>query len=323
MITLTRNGLSLALSSGEIPATGSAKVPVQFINDDTTYLSYNIQPNVGWFTGLIYKEAICEFSANTIYLPAEAFAQAGTVTLSISLIDPSDSNHIEVTNKAILEVNKSPAGTVILPTEDTWQTTVENYVSQLFNDFTVDQMYPVGSIYTSINSANPSTYFGGAWQRFGQGQVLVGVNESDPDFATVKKTGGEKKHTLIVNEIPSHTHQQYAHTHLATTASAGDHTHDATAASAGSHNHDIGSRSTYNINGNGFAAVGDGIENVGNYKTSKGGAHTHTLTVENAGAHTHTMTVNNATAKNRNTGGGFAHNNLQPYITVYMWLRTA
>lgn len=323
MITLTRNGLSLALSSGEIPATGSAKVPVQFINDDTTYLAYNIQPNVGWFTGFIYKEAICEFSANTIYLPAEAFAQAGTVTLSISLIDPSDSNHIEVTNKAILEVNKSPAGTVILPTEDTWQTTVENYVSQLFNDFTVNQMYPVGSIYTSINSANPSTYFGGAWQRFGQGQVLVGVNESDPDFATAQKTGGEKEHVLTVDEMPSHTHVQNAHTHDATAASAGDHTHDATAASAGAHNHDIGSRDTYNLTGNGYAAVGNGIENVGNYTTSTEGAHTHTLTVEDAGAHTHTLTVDNATPTNQNTGGGDGHNNLQPYITVYMWLRTA
>jgi hypothetical protein len=36
-----------------------------------------------------------------------------------------------------------------------------------------------------------------------------------------------------------------------------------------------------------------------------------------------TATNNAATATNQNTGGGGAHNNLPPYITCYMFVRTA
>ena len=72
-----------------------------------------------------------------------------------------------------------------------------------------------------------------------------------------------------------------------------------------------------------------------------GGAKTHTLTIAEMPAHSHTVDMiqgdNNGSAAIRATadtspsytdptssvGGGGAHNNLQPYITVYMWKRTA
>jgi hypothetical protein len=77
-----------------------------------------------------------------------------------------------------------------------------------------------------------------------------------------------------------------------------------------------------------------------------GGAKTHTLTTSEIPAHTHTIDSNNsggnnnlhhsnnsfvavgdgtsstATVTSNATGGGSAHNNLQPYIVVYMWKRT-
>ena len=56
----------------------------------------------------------------------------------------------------------------------------------------IDLIYPVGSIYLSVNSANPSTIFGGTWEPFGGGRVLTGVDEDQPEFNEVEKTGGEK-----------------------------------------------------------------------------------------------------------------------------------
>ena len=70
----------------------------------------------------------------------------------------------------------------------------------------LDAIYPVGSIYMSVKATNPGTLFGGTWVAIAQGRCLVGVNTSDNDFKTPEKTGGEKKHTLTVAEMPSHSH---------------------------------------------------------------------------------------------------------------------
>lgn len=56
----------------------------------------------------------------------------------------------------------------------------------------VDMIYPIGSIYISVNNANPSTVFGGSWESFGTGKTLVGVDTSQTEFNTVEKTGGSK-----------------------------------------------------------------------------------------------------------------------------------
>ena len=121
--------------------------------------------------------------------------------------------------------------------------------------------YPVGSIYMSVNSTSPNSLFGGTWERFANGRCLVGVNESDTVFSSAQKTGGEKAHTLTINEMPSHTHAyRFAR--------------------------DDAKGSNYAYPRSNFA------------DSQKQG-------------------TTNA------TGGGEAHNNLQPYITVYMWRRTA
>lgn len=52
--------------------------------------------------------------------------------------------------------------------------------------------------------AKVAEYFGfGTWQAYGTGQVLVGVDSGQTEFATPGKTGGEKMHTLTTQELPS------------------------------------------------------------------------------------------------------------------------
>ena len=66
----------------------------------------------------------------------------------------------------------------------------------------LDLVYPIGSIYISVNNTNPGTLIGGTWVAFGSGRTIVGVDTSQTEFNSVQKTGGEKTHTISINEIP-------------------------------------------------------------------------------------------------------------------------
>lgn len=61
----------------------------------------------------------------------------------------------------------------------------------------IDMIYPIGSIYMSVNDTDPAILFGGVWESFGAGRTLVGVDTSQAEFNTVQKTGGEKRHKHI------------------------------------------------------------------------------------------------------------------------------
>jgi len=164
------------------------------------------------------------------------------------------------------------------------------------------ELYPVGSIYISTVSTNPSSYFGGTWVAFATGRTLVGINTGDTDFASSEKTGGSKTHTLTTAQIPSHSHGLNAHAHSfsATTSSAGAHTHGGVTKN--------GALGSYEFNRpNGWS-----------------GDYSRTFT-DSAGAHTHSVsgTTGGNSGNTTATGSSGAHNNLQPYIVVYMFKRTA
>ena len=63
---------------------------------------------------------------------------------------------------------------------------------------------PIGSIYLSVNSTNPSTYFGGTWEQIKDKFLLCCGNTY-----TAGSTGGEATHKLTVDEMPSHKHTNW------------------------------------------------------------------------------------------------------------------
>ena len=149
---------------------------------------------------------------------------------------------------------------------------------------TMKKIYPVGSIYMSTVSTNPATLFGfGTWEAMPAGRVLLAQGKSSWGTTyNAGSTGGEATHQLTVGELP-------AHNHSASTNTTGSHAH------------------TYTWrNYQGWA---------GSKSATKVWEDTATNNTGSAGDHSHTVTINN-------TGSNQAHNNLQPYISVYIWKRT-
>lgn len=165
---------------------------------------------------------------------------------------------------------------------------------------TLKKVYPVGSIYMSTVSTNPATLFGfGTWEAMPAGRVLLAQGKSSWGTTyNAGSTGGEATHKLTVGEMPSHGH--------------------------------TASTDTINING-GFRLDGtevggttsaSGVFSIGSsFTPSKG--HGNSGGGSNAGrninfnsTHSHKITINNV-------GEGQSHNNIQPYLTVYMWKRVS
>ena len=206
----------------------------------------------------------------------------------------------------------------------------QGYVlNQKFNDYTLTSAledlikqyilasHPIGSIEINISGTNPSTYLGGTWIAWGTGKVPVGINTSDTDFDTVEKTGGTKNHT--------HT---YAHTHgvpgVAHTHTTGNHT--LTVNEIPSHYHWVigeGRNAHVTLGDSTWGWSNGVIPNSGD----NAGTHVRTDNVGGNGAHNHgntgSTTPSATTTNSQSTSTSGSSSNLQPYITCYMWKRTA
>lgn len=138
-------------------------------------------------------------------------------------------------------------------------TTARVISPQVLKNSVLALVYPVGSIYMSVNSTSPATFIGGTWTQL-KDRFLLGAGST----YTAGNTGGEATHTLTTSEMPAHSHTgKYANTD-------------------------------------------------GHYS----GSSTEVRTWSGSGT--------DGTGRITNeVGGGGAHNNMPPYLVVYMWKRTA
>jgi len=177
-----------------------------------------------------------------------------------------------------------------------------------------DLVYPVGSIYMSVNDTNPATIFGGTWEKI-EGRFLLGTSIDYP----LGEKKGEKQHTLTTNEMPSHNHSDSGHNHTQS-----NHTH-----TLPYNYHFLGVRNVYD-NG---API---LWNL-NYYVDLTKLETNTpskarqlivagntdgfLVYEPTDTTSQTPSIYNSYANISRTGEGQAHNNMPPYIAVNIWKR--
>ena len=135
------------------------------------------------------------------------------------------------------------------------------FFQTLGSNYILDNVYPVGSIYMSVNSTNPKNLFGGTWEQI-QGKFLFGMDSSYP----AGSTGGEITHALTIDEMPGHNHIIY------------------------------------------YPNAGGPYGNANICYPGDSGTN---------------MTWCAEMCKTAPTGGGAAHNNMPPYLSVYIWKRTA
>jgi hypothetical protein len=128
------------------------------------------------------------------------------------------------------------------------------------------QVYPVGSIYMSMNDTSPADLFGGTWERLKDKFLLAAGDTYAPG-----ETGGEAKHTLETWEMPVHDHSIY----------------------------------DQNLS-NGVTL---GVE-WGQYVPESSAEKSYGITIS-------------GTMKTTESGSGEPHNNMPPYLAVYMWVRVA
>lgn len=177
---------------------------------------------------------------------------------------------------------------VISPTEPTvedWKLWIDSDEVQNVGS-ELPLVYPVGSIYMSVNNTNPATLFGfGTWEQI-QDTFLLAAGST----YTAGATGGEATHTLTVDEIPSHNHKITGKI-ARSEASSGN---------------------LYTVSNQRFL--------LGKYKFSNNNV----SATDDTAAFINVSDLNTQTMIGiDNKGGGQEHNNMPPYLTVYMWKRTA
>ena len=198
-----------------------------------------------------------------------------------------------------------------------------NYIIYADGKNVTDTIYPVGSLYWSSKSTNPSTLFGGTWVQIKDRFVLA----CGDTYKTVGATGGASSVTLSVSNMPSHTHGFRPSGKISSTRGGTD---NKTAGMSGN------ATGLFSIGLSGSAVRNNWcVTNVsGNVSRSKtgntfgtadnfaaGGTQYDTVNIDVS--HTHTAYFTGDEGTTSSNGSGSAFNILPPYVVKYCWERTA
>ena len=163
---------------------------------------------------------------------------------------------------------------------------------------TLDHIYPVGSIYLSVNNVNPSTYFGGTWEAYGAADTYLRLGGTG--------TGGSNTTKLTAAQIPT----------LTTGTQSANHTHSVT---GGAHSHTLGTNDYFHT-GNSSTASYSHVSGRGSWNFTSTG----TTIPSTSSGHTHTVGNNSANHTHTYTNNAQTDVAIEPkYIQTYAWKRTA
>lgn len=173
---------------------------------------------------------------------------------------------------------------------------LNTFVTKVLNRDVFDMVYPVGAIYMSTNDVDPSTLFGGTWERI-QNRFLLAKGSN---FETLGATGGATTVSLTQSQMPRHNHSTNSHYHTVsetneyyvTSTSSGASNKRVTVPASGSNYADVQSSSTFH------------------HRTGTGSASPSTK-------------YTGGTGSTESASNGASHENMPPYIVVNVWKRTA